>query len=375
VLLIGEPSADKFSFGENYLAGGFSSDLKLTLGLNFFTKLIESNGLIFKLQIWDIEEQGRFKSIYPQYCRGAKAAFILYDITESFLFENLPYWIQTIRLNAGNIPILLIGYDLESEELREISIEDAISLTERYNIERFMEISIRTGQNINELFNLLAQILAERDHSREFRSIPRKIIPEFRVSDYLTLKLQNYRVNIYVKDKLFSHCKYLLLNIPNQEIENYDEIGSIDEAAEKLDRSMEHNGRININIPIETEFWGHCSNIQTWYENGYDTRLLHRNLAFPLLKALVEAGDHLARKVFKEEIAMRLESGHPSVVQYLINQGYLEYLSDEELKLILENSKFLQDLSRCTNYLRDIPNWLSKMIYDHIKSPILGLPT
>jgi len=87
----------------------------------------------------------------------------------------------------------------------------------------------------------------------------------------------------------------------------------------------------------------------------------------------VDAGDHLARKVFKEEIAMRLESGYPSVVQYLINQGYLEYLSDEELKLIIENSKFIQDLSKCTNYLRDIPHWLSKMIYDHLKSPMLGL--
>ena len=373
VLFIGEPSASKLRLGQRYLGGGFSSDLQLSLGLNFYTKLIESNGYILKLQIWDFGEQSRFKSLFPQYCRGAKAAIILYDITESSIFEKLPYWVQTVRLNAGNIPILFIGYDLELEEFRQISLEDAISLTERYNIETFMEISTRTGQNVDELFETLAQILAGRHCPGEIKKISRKIIPEFKVSTYLSLKLQDYRVNIYVKDKLFSQCKYLLLNIPKQEIENYDEIGSIDEAAEKLDRSREGNGVYNTDISIETEFWGHCSNIQAWYENGYDTRLLHRNLAFPLLKALVEAGDHLARKVFKEEIAMRLESGYPSVVQYLINQGYLEYLSDEELKLIIENSKFIQDLSKCTNNLRDIPHRLSKMIYDHLKSPMLGL--
>lgn len=367
VLLIGEPSASKFRLGERYLAGNFTSNLQLTLGLNFYTKLIESNGNIFKLQIWDIGEQSRFKTLFPQYCRGAKAALILYDITDSSIFEKLPNWIQTVRLSAGNIPILLIGCNLELEELRQVSIEDAISLTERYNIEAFNEISTRTGQNIDEIFETLAHLLAERDNPGKIKAIPRKIIPEFKVSNYLTLKLQNYRVNIYVKDKLFNQCKYLLLNIPNQEIEMYDEIDSIDEAAEMLDKSMEGNYRYNVNIPIETEFWGHCSNIQAWYENSYDTRLLHRNLAFPLLKALVEAGDRLARKVFKEEIAMRLESGHPSVVQYLISQGYLNYFNDDELKIIIENPKFIQNLSQCTNNLRDIPHWLSKMIFDYRK--------
>jgi len=364
VLLIGEPSASKFRLGKRYLAGNFSSNLQMTLGLNFYTKLIESNGYIFKLQIWDIGEQSRFKTLFPQYCRGANAAFILYDITESSIFEKLPKWIQIVRLNAGNIPILLIGCNLEFEELRQVSIEDAISLTERYNIEVFKEISTKTGQNIDEVFETLTQILAEGEYPGEIKSVPIKIIPEFKVSNHLTLKLKDYRINIYVKNKLFNQCKYLLLNIPNQDIEKYDEIDSIDEAAEILDKSLENNGRYNVNIPIETEFWGHCSNIQAWYESGYDTRLLHRNLAFPLLKALVDAGDPHARKVFKEEIAMRLDSGYPSVVQYLINQGYLNYLNDEELKIIIENPKFIQNLSKCSNFLKNIPHWLLKIILD-----------
>jgi hypothetical protein len=45
------------------------------------------------------------------------------------------------------------------------------------------------------------------------------------------------------------------------------------------------------NIPPEIRFWAHCSNLETWGENNYDTRLIHSNLAFPLLKKLTEAGD------------------------------------------------------------------------------------
>jgi Leucine-rich repeat (LRR) protein len=64
--------------------------------------------------------------------------------------------------------------------------------------------------------------------------------------------------------------------------------------------------------------------------------LLHRNLAFPLLKKLTEAGDPIAKNVFKDEIAKRLASGHNSVITYLINEGYLDYLNKDELKVVFE---------------------------------------
>jgi len=130
---------------------------------------------------------------------------------------------------------------------------------------------------------------------------------------------------------------YLLLNIPVNRIEEYDEIESIDEAAVKLDRSMERNHH---KVPPETEFWGHCSNIQAWADNHYDTRILHRNLAFPLLKALVDAGDPIAKGKFKEEIALRYATGHPTVIRFLTQNGYLHYLTEDEFESMLIDIDF-----------------------------------
>ncbi|MFW9973558.1 MAG: hypothetical protein ACFFDF_25485, partial [Candidatus Odinarchaeota archaeon] len=101
----------------------------------------------------------------------------------------------------------------------------------------------------------------------------------------------------------------------------------------------------NHDITPEQEFWGHCSNIQAWVEHGYDTRILMSNISFPLLRELVKAGDPEARKVFKEEIALRLESGYPSVVQYLLNQGYLNYFNASEFKTIIESTEIIKGLS------------------------------
>jgi len=156
---------------------------------------------------------------------------------------------------------------------------------------------------------------------------------EFKVNEYITLKLQNDETIIYIAGEKFRKCKYLLLSIPIEEEDLYDEIESIDKAAEKLARSIKGDG-IKFEIAPEVEFWGHCSNLQAWAEHNYDTRLLHRNLSFPILKRLTELGDPLAKKFFKEEVAKRIESGHLTVIQFLINQGYLKIFNSEEIETI-----------------------------------------
>ena len=93
-----------------------------------------------------------------------------------------------------------------------------------------------------------------------------------------------------------------------------------------------------VGLSPETRFWGHCSNLQAWSENNYDTRILHSNLAFPLLKKLTEAGDPVAHNVFKEEIAKKLNSGYPPVIDFLIEENYTKFLTKEEATLVLSKN-------------------------------------
>jgi len=159
---------------------------------------------------------------------------------------------------------------------------------------------------------------------------------EFKINKFLTLKLENNRTTIYVKNNIFFQCKYILLNINSDEIEDHDDINSIDEAMETLDHSLEKTTIVSYKIPPKARFWGHCSNLQAWIENKYDTRLLHSNLAFPLLKTLTEEGDPQAKKVFKDEIAKRFMSNYLPVIIYLIENNYLSYLNKKELKSLID---------------------------------------
>lgn len=172
---------------------------------------------------------------------------------------------------------------------------------------------------------------------------------QFQINKYLSLKLENGKTNIYVNGSLFHQCKFLLLQIPVKQMTLLSDMGSIDEVADQLDKRLEQGVNVVSRIPPEVEFWGHCSNLQVWYENGYNTSLLHSNLAFPLLKRLVDVGDQNAKDVFKEEIIRRLESGYYPVIYYLIKENYTTYIERQDLFysiLVPEEAEIILKLER-----------------------------
>lgn len=165
---------------------------------------------------------------------------------------------------------------------------------------------------------------------------------EFNVNKYISLKLERDTTSIYVNDKLFSKCKYLLLNVPSYKIQDEEYDFSIDRAAKSLGKQLEmaENPEKDLGLSPEDEFQGHCSNLQAWAESGYEPKLLHSNLAFPLLKRLADVGDPLAKKVFKQEIAKKFETGAASVVTYMIEEGYFDYFNMEEFEALLDELDF-----------------------------------
>ena len=198
-----------------------------------------------------------------------------------------------------------------------------------------------------------AKINAIRNRYNHYKIIP---IKEKKINQYIILKLEHGRTSVYINGKYFIQCIHLILNIPKDDIPLYEEVESIDEAAEVYDSYIYQNRivRGHMAVPIrvqslditpEQEFWGHCSNIQAWVENDYDTRILTANISFPLLRVLAKAGDRNAQQVYKEEIALRLESGYPSVVQYLLVQGYIQEFTPSEFQTILESTNLIQKLS------------------------------
>ena len=149
--------------------------------------------------------------------------------------------------------------------------------------------------------------------------------PEFKVNKYLCLKLEEYgKTHIYINNEEFITCLGLELNIPINKVRYDKEI-------------LYQNGVITYEITPKELFQAFCSNFQVWYEHDYDTRLFDCAIAFSLLEKLTEAGDPLAKKQFKKEIMLRIESGYEPVIKYLLKGGYSEFFDEKEKEIIMES--------------------------------------
>ena len=160
----------------------------------------------------------------------------------------------------------------------------------------------------------------------------------FRINDYISLILKDEKVNILIEGKEFMLCKGIAIKMPVEDILEIQNFNSVDDLITMYDKKLEEGKEHEQDITPEIEFMVHCSNLQAWSENGYNTDLLHYNLAFPLLKKLSEVGDRRARKVFKEEIVKRFLKGNKQAQVFLHANEYLSILTSEEQQVLYEKN-------------------------------------
>ncbi|MFX1574259.1 MAG: Rab family GTPase [Promethearchaeota archaeon] len=132
-ILLGNGSAIKIAFLKRYCYNIFNPSERLTVGVDFHVKMVELDNKRCKLRLWDVGGEERFRLLLPQYCKGANGAFFLYDITDQSSLNHVSEWIEIIRENAGDIPIVLIRSKLDLKEYREVSRDDGILVVKNYN--------------------------------------------------------------------------------------------------------------------------------------------------------------------------------------------------------------------------------------------------
>ena len=162
IMMLGDRSVPKISLTIRYISGFFLDDLNLTIGVDFYSKTTGFKGKKIKLHIWDFGGEERFRFLLHQYCKGANGAMFLYDITNPLTLAHLSDWIQLIRDHAGNIPIMLIGTKLHLERFRVVTREEGMKIVKWYNLSSFVELSSKTGQNVEMAFEVMTEKLFER---------------------------------------------------------------------------------------------------------------------------------------------------------------------------------------------------------------------
>ena len=159
LLIIGDSTVGKTSIITRFANGTFDSNYLATVGLDNFTKDEIIDNKTIRIKIWDTAGQERYKSLTKGFFRNAEGVMLVYDVTNSETYENLKYWMQSIKNNLGEnmgeIPIIIIGNKIDCQE-REVSVEEAENFWKEQGFPYF-ETSAKTGENIDKTIKFLVK--------------------------------------------------------------------------------------------------------------------------------------------------------------------------------------------------------------------------
>ncbi|XP_076364053.1 ras-related protein Rab-24-like [Tachypleus tridentatus] len=161
IVLLGKEYGGKTSLLERYLYDRFNGDLPYqnTIGAAFGAKKIQLDDKQITMGIWDTAGSERYEAMSKIYYRGAKAAIVCYDLTDSSSFERVKFWVEELKKFEEDCMIYLCGTkkDLvqEDRQCRKIDYHTTTDYADDIGANLF-ETSSKTGECVRELFMQIA---------------------------------------------------------------------------------------------------------------------------------------------------------------------------------------------------------------------------
>ncbi|MFO8019411.1 MAG: GTP-binding protein [Promethearchaeia archaeon] len=166
LILGGDGGVGKTSMVHRFVEDSFQQDYKATIGTSIMKKSCRFEGLESNISfiIWDLAGQKQFRLIRRNYLKNARAGIIVYDVTRPETFESIERWHEEITRVEPKINLILVGNKIDLE--RKVAREQAEKKAEELGVS-YEETSAKTGENIEEVFRLLALHLINRNLKTE----------------------------------------------------------------------------------------------------------------------------------------------------------------------------------------------------------------
>ena len=156
VVFLGDTAVGKSCLTVRFARNEYMEFEEPTIGAAFLAKNIDYQGKKIKLEIWDTAGQERYRSLAPMYYRGAKAAIVVYDITQQDTLAGAKSWIVELQKNQPDCVIILVGNKFDLNETRTIDVDEVKEYARTYNLIH-IESSAKTGHNVVEIFNIICK--------------------------------------------------------------------------------------------------------------------------------------------------------------------------------------------------------------------------
>ena len=165
VVLVGDENVGKTSILVRYTEKKFVESYIPTLGTDFAVKVVELKGdnnirKSVKLACWDLGGQEQYRTLRKFYLSGARGCIIVFDVTNLSSFEHVINWHNDVTNICGVVPCFLIGNKSDLKKDRRVSRDVSSELASKLGLD-FFETSAKTGEKVDDVFEVMAKKLYE----------------------------------------------------------------------------------------------------------------------------------------------------------------------------------------------------------------------
>ena len=164
IVIVGDSGVGKTNFLLRFIYNKFIESNQPTLGTDFQSKIIflPKTKQNVKLQFWDTAGQERYRAINKIYFQKVQGIILVYDLTDLKTYNGLDKWIELIKDNSDDVPVVLIGNKLDdASENRIVRYEEGKSYADKYGF-LFFETSALNGKNVSKAVYSLCETIISR---------------------------------------------------------------------------------------------------------------------------------------------------------------------------------------------------------------------
>lgn len=158
IIVAGDGGVGKTTLLKRYIDNTFDLHTKMSIGVELHQKIVNIDDIIkCELILWDLGGQDHFRFLLDRFVDGASGALLMFDLTRLSTLYNLVEWNSIVRKHDKMLPCLLLGAKLDLIENSDYNDEKSIEMQKDLNCSHFLKVSSKTGERVNEVFELLVR--------------------------------------------------------------------------------------------------------------------------------------------------------------------------------------------------------------------------
>ena len=159
IILLGQSGVGKTNLINVFIGKQFDSSANTTSTSYCFEGEYNYNNKSYRYNLWDTAGQEKFRAINKMFIRGSKIILIVYSIDYKQSFDEIDFWINSVKENLGDDKYIM-GLVANKSDLylkQQVKDEEGKEVAKKYGIDFLTTSALTDAESFKEFLHKLLE--------------------------------------------------------------------------------------------------------------------------------------------------------------------------------------------------------------------------